>query len=76
MRGWVLSANHISPTPTTITVAGNVYSVTGSGTQIGSSDLKLYEIGGGGSDPALPSLPTVQFGRNRRSPERFPADDW
>lgn len=58
MRGWVLSATHVTA-PTTITVAGNVYTVTGSGTQVGSSDLKLYEIGGGMSDPALPALPTV-----------------
>lgn len=58
MRGWVLSANHVT-TPAAITVAGSAYTVTGAGTQIGSSDLKLYEIGGGVSDPALPSLPTV-----------------
>lgn len=58
MRGWVLAANHVA-TPTTITVGGSVYTVTGSGTQVGSSDLKLYEIGGGVSDPALPSLPSV-----------------
>ncbi len=57
MRGWVLSANHVTA-PTSITVAGNVYTVTGAGTQVGSSDLKLYEIGGG-MDPALPTLPTV-----------------
>jgi len=57
-RGWVLSANHVT-TPTQITVAGGTYTVTGTGTQVGSTDLKLYEIGGGVSDPALPSLPTV-----------------
>lgn len=58
MRGWVLSANHVT-TPTSINVAGNSYTVTGGGTQVGSSDLKLYEIGGGGMDPALPALPMV-----------------
>lgn len=58
MRGWVLSANHVT-TPTVIRVAGNAYSVTGTGRRIGSSDLKLYEIGGGASDPALPLLATV-----------------
>lgn len=58
MRGWVLSADHVT-TPTAITVGGNAYTVTGTGTRIGSSDLKLYEIGGGGADPALPALPTV-----------------
>lgn len=57
MRGWVMSANHVT-TPTSITVAGNNYSVTGSA-QIGSSDIKLYRIGGGVSDPALPTLSSV-----------------
>lgn len=60
MRGWVLSANHVTA-PTSITVAGNAYTVTGSGAQIGASDLKLYEIGGGMMDPALPGLPTVSL---------------
>lgn len=59
MTGWVLSAEHISPEPTSITVAGNSYSVNGLGTQIGTTDLILYEIGGGMGDPALPSLSTV-----------------
>lgn len=59
LRGWVLSADHISPAPTTVTVAGNTYTVSGSSAAIGSSDLTLYEIGGGMGDPALPSLPTV-----------------
>lgn len=57
-RGWVLSADHISPDPTSITVAGNAYSVSGSGTLVGSSDLILYEIGGI-SDPPLPDLPNI-----------------
>lgn len=57
MRGWVMSANHVT-TPTSITVGGNTYSVTGSA-QIGTSDIKLYQIGGGVSDPTLPTLPTV-----------------
>lgn len=57
MRGWVMSANHVT-TPTSITVAGSTYSVTGS-TRIGTSDIKLYQIGGGVSDPALPTLSTV-----------------
>lgn len=56
MRGWVLTAAHVT-NPSSITVAGQTYTVN-SGVQVGSSDLKLYEIGGGG-DPALPSLPTV-----------------
>ncbi|RPJ33874.1 MAG: PEP-CTERM sorting domain-containing protein [Verrucomicrobiaceae bacterium] len=53
MRGWVLSANHITA-PTSITVADNAYTVTGGTTRIGTSDLKLYEISGG---PLLPSVP-------------------
>lgn len=57
-RGWVLSADHISPDPTSINVAGNAYSVVGGGTQVGSSDLMLYEIGGI-SDPPLPGLPNI-----------------
>ena len=57
MRGWVMSANHVT-SPTSIAVGGNTYSVTGS-TRIGTSDIKLYRIGGGVSDPALPTLPTV-----------------
>ncbi len=60
MRGWVLSANHVT-TPTSITVAGNSYSVI-SGQRIGTTDLKLYQIGGGVADPALPiSIPAVQL---------------
>lgn len=65
MRGWVLTANHVTP-PTSITVAGQAYTVN-SGTQIGGSDLKLYEIGGGG-DPALPSLPTVPLANVTATP--------
>ena len=57
-RGWVLSANHIAA-PTSINVLGNSYAITGSSTQIGTSDLKLYEIGGGVLDPALPMLSTA-----------------
>jgi hypothetical protein len=52
-----MSANHVTPA-TSIEVAGNTYSVTGS-TRIGTSDIRLYHIGGGMSDPALPTLPTV-----------------
>jgi len=59
LRGWVLSADHINPEPTTITVAGKTYTVSGTSAAIGSSDLTLYEIGGGALDPALPFLPTV-----------------
>jgi hypothetical protein len=60
MRGWVLSAHHVTA-PTSITVAGNSYSVI-SGHQIGTTDLKLYQIGGAVSDPTLPiSLPAVQL---------------
>jgi hypothetical protein len=59
LTGWVLSADHINPEPTSITVAGNSYSVSGMGTRIGTTDLILYEIGGGTGDPALPSLGTV-----------------
>ncbi|MGL4400905.1 MAG: PEP-CTERM sorting domain-containing protein [Luteolibacter sp.] len=59
LTGWVLSAAHIGPEPTSITVAGNSYSVSGVGTPIGTTDLILYEIGGGTGDPALPSLSTV-----------------
>jgi hypothetical protein len=57
-RGWVLSADHIGPEPTTITVAGNTYTVAGTVTKIGSSDLTLYQIGGI-SDPPMPSLPII-----------------
>lgn len=57
MRGWVLSAQHVG-TPDWITVAGSTYSVAG-GTQIGSSDLRLLQIGGEVADPMLPLLPTV-----------------
>jgi hypothetical protein len=56
MRGWVLSAYHVT-TPASITVAGNSYSILGGTTRIGSSDLKLYEIGGGPPMPSLPSVP-------------------
>ncbi len=59
LTGWVLSAAHIGPEPTSITVAGSSYSVSGLGTQIGTTDLILYEIGGGMGDPALPTLSTV-----------------
>lgn len=55
-RGWVLSAEHISA-PTTIAVNGSTYTVQ-SGIRIGTSDLRLYEIGGG-SDPALPNLSSI-----------------
>ena len=58
MVGWVLSANHITPEPTSITVGGSSYTVTGTGTQIGTTDLILYQIGGLG-DPVLPTLPSV-----------------
>jgi hypothetical protein len=57
MRGWVLTAQHVG-VPSSITVAGNTYTVAG-GTQIGSSDLRLLQIGGGVADPTLPLLPTV-----------------
>ena len=56
-RGWVLSAQHVG-SPATIGVAGSTYTVQ-SGYQIGTTDLRLHEIGGGISDPGLPSLPTV-----------------
>ncbi|MBK1884327.1 PEP-CTERM sorting domain-containing protein [Luteolibacter pohnpeiensis] len=60
MTGWVLSANHISPEPTSITIAGTTYSVIGTGTQIAGTDLILYEIGGAG-DPVLPTIPAVSL---------------
>lgn len=59
LTGWVLSAEHIGPEPTSITVAGNSYSVIGLGTQVGTTDLILYEIGGGMGDPALPTFGSV-----------------
>lgn len=55
-RGWVLSANHVTP-PTNITVAGTTYAVE-SGYQIGTSDLKLYSIIGTPT-PGAVSLPTI-----------------
>ncbi len=57
MRGWVLSANHIGA-PSSITVAGTSYSVTGGTTRIASTDLKLYEISGA---PSLPSVPLASM---------------
>jgi len=57
-RGWVLSADHIGPEPTSITVSGNSYTVAGSVPQVGSSDLILYQIGGI-SDPPMPGLPSI-----------------
>ena len=57
-HGWVLGANHIGPKPTTITVAGNTYTVIGTGDVVGSSDLILYKFGGAGNPP-MPALPTV-----------------
>lgn len=57
-QGWVLSANHIGPKPTTITVGGSTYTVIVSGDVVGSSDLILYKFGGAGNPP-MPTLPTV-----------------
>jgi hypothetical protein len=57
-RGWVLSAAHIGPKPTSITVGGSAYTVIGTGTVVGSSDLILYQFGGVGNPP-MPTLPTV-----------------
>lgn len=68
-RGWVLSADHVTA-PTTITVDGNVYSVQ-SGTRIGTSDLKLYEIGGGVSDPTLPGLASIPLATTSASAGEF-----
>ncbi|MGA0846119.1 MAG: hypothetical protein ACO3RV_06215, partial [Luteolibacter sp.] len=56
MTGWVLSANHVT-TPSTISIAGTGYTVLGGSTQVGASDLKLYEIGGGAPLPNLPVVP-------------------
>lgn len=57
-RGWVLSADHVT-SASTVTIAGNTYTVSGSGTLVGSTDMRLFEIGGDITDPALPSLPSI-----------------
>lgn len=54
-RGWVLSANHVT-VPGNITVGGTSYAVIGSGSQIGSSDLKLYQFASA-TDPGLAAVP-------------------
>lgn len=51
-NGWVLSANHVI-TPSSISLGGSDFSVV-SGTQIGASDLKLYQISGAPDLPAVP----------------------
>lgn len=54
-KGWVLGANHVTA-PSSIVIAGLNCSVTNS-VQIGSSDLKLYEVTGS----FLNLLPTVNL---------------
>lgn len=68
-RGWVMTATHVTPLTVgsgTITVAGQPYIVRQSvvikhpdaaGTLL--TDIRLYGIGGGIGDPALPSLTAV-----------------
>ncbi len=55
LNGWVLSAEHITPEPATISVLGTPYTVIGSGIQVGTTDLILYEISG----PLMPGLAVV-----------------
>ncbi len=59
--GWVMTAGHVSPLgvgSSTITVGSTTYTVRDS-VLIGTSDLRLYRIGGETGDPALPLLPNV-----------------
>lgn len=68
-RGWVITATHVKPLTIgsgTITVAGQAYTVREShvikhpdalGTL--NADIRLYGIGGGIGDPALPALTAV-----------------
>jgi len=68
-RGWVMTAAHVTDLPTgsgSITVGGQAYTVRDSriiqhpdinGTL--GTDIRLYAIGRGAGDPALPTLPTV-----------------
>ncbi len=81
MRGWVLSANHITET-TSITVAGYNYAiidkVPGDPNQNGTRltqggnpiDLVLYEFGVGGDAP-IPPLPTVPLAAGSLDPVTF-----
>ena len=68
-RGWVLSAAHFGPAAS-INVGGSAYSVRSVNT-IGATDLRLYEIGGGLSDPALPGLATVPLASSFALPGDF-----
>ncbi|MES2995654.1 MAG: hypothetical protein V4733_02475 [Verrucomicrobiota bacterium] len=80
MRGWVLSANHVT-TPANITVDGISYSVT-AGSQIGTSDLKLYEINGtpnlaavsSASSAAIVTESSLMFGRGFTNDTTAPFD--
>jgi hypothetical protein len=59
--GWVLTAGHVTALGVgsgTITVNGTPYTVRDS-QLIGTSDLRMYRIGGNFGDPALPGIPNV-----------------
>ena len=59
--GWVMTAAHVSPLGVgsgVIVVGGTPYVVRDAVT-IGSADIRLYRIGGGLGDAALPVLPNI-----------------
>ena len=58
--GYVLTAAHVTSPPgsNSITVAGTTYTVRDN-VPIGSTDLRLYRIGGETGDPALPALMNI-----------------
>jgi hypothetical protein len=66
----VLSAAHINPQATSITVGGSNYTVAQTHA-VGSTDLILYEIGGVLGDPALPTLPTVPLAQTAATAGEF-----
>lgn len=60
-NGWVMTANHVTALTvnlSTITVSGTPYIVRQS-QQVGTQDIRLYRIGGGLGDPALPALANI-----------------
>lgn len=56
MKGWLITANHVTPA-LTVGIGGHTYS-TPTFTQIGSSDIRLYSFNVGGANP-IPSLSPV-----------------
>jgi len=61
--GYVLTANHLgvlSPGSASITIAGASYAVNAT-RKIGTSDLRIYEVGVVGASGLLPNLPKITF---------------